>query len=375
MITVGLPACKGHTCNKVLLAFSSILRILHRGASQPISSSFAPSSSIMAVSPHSPDATSFGSSDIIPYPEWRIHTVENARKAGMGDVGKPMSWVLWTDKGLGETLLGNIRHHRQAFLEEMQYKTTTIPFDIYGSDDESDEDSEMEWDGWMRDMERQNQVKKRSEKVSRDSESRRAQTPTSQLPSPPLSEASPSESPRVRSPSLAGSIGCYPHGHYPNIGNVIGAHGYPYAELSYSPEGIESTTVSTVGVGVGSSSRRRSSTVSTLATATKHDKGKQVRERLPSISIYNARAYPRTVCASVGVPCTPVTPVRHAHSSSNLRMASPPYESDAAESPVHPMPSSPSGRQSTFMRGMSVRAGKLVRGLESAIDFVDEKRV
>lgn len=272
-----------------------------------------------------------------------------------------MAWVLWTEKGLGETLLGNIRHHRQAFSREMRYKTSTFPSHIYGSDDESDEDSEMEWEGWIRDLERQSQVRERSEKASGSAASRQAYTLSSMcssLPSPPLSEASPSGSPRIRSPSLSGS---YPHARYPNIGNVIqasGSQGYRSMELPRSPENIKSTTVSTVSVGMAPSSRRRSST---LSTKRDHDKGRQDRLSIPVVG------------TSTGMRWSPRTSVRHAHSSSNLRSS--PYGSDTAESPGHGGPSSAPKRQSTFMRGMSLRAGKIVRGLESAIDFVDEKSV
>ena len=360
------------SCNKPLSAFSSILRILHRHASHPISSSFVPSSSIITVSHNS-----FASYDTIPYPEWRINTVENARKAGMGDVGKAMAWMLWTEKGLGESLLGNIRHHRQAFSREMQYKPT-IPPDIYcGSDDESDDDSEMEWDGWMRDLERQSRVKHHSDKVARSS--RQAHIPASaSLPSPPLSEASPTGSPRVRSPSLSVSqLGASSFIQYPNIGNIIQARGYRSTEHPHSPENIKNTTVSTVSVGMVPSPRRRSSTLLSELGATKrdHGKGKQDREPFPAIPANGIRVNARTVSVSVGLQSSPSASVRHARSSSNLRVSSSPYGSDAAESAGHPGPSSPSKRQSAFMRGMSLRAGKLVRGLESAIDFVDEKSV
>jgi hypothetical protein len=361
------------TCNKPLSAFSSILRILHRQASHPISSSFVPSSSIITVSPHSSATSSFAAYDTIPYPEWRINTVENARKAGMGDVGKAMAWVLWTEKGLGESLSGNIRHHRQAFSREMQYKP--IPPDIYcGSDDDSDDDSEMEWEGWMRDLERQSRVKHSSRS------SRQAHIPvSSSLPSPPLSEASPSGSPRVRSPSLSVSqLAAGSFTPYPNIGNVIqarGARDYRSTEYPHSPENIKSTTVSTVSVGMAPSPRRRSSTLlGELGATTRrdHGKGKQDQEPFPSIPINGIRVNARTVSVSTSLQCSPSASLRHARSSSNLRVSSSPYGSDAAESVG---PSSPSKRQSAFMRGMSLRAGKLVRGLESAIDFVDEKSV
>ncbi|KAG8213060.1 hypothetical protein J3R82DRAFT_11452 [Butyriboletus roseoflavus] len=336
-----------------------VLDMLDDHASYPISSSFV-SSSIITVS-HSPMSspvgTSFLSYDTIPYPEWRINTVENARKAGMGDVGKAMAWVLWTEKGLGETLLGNIRQHRQAFSREMQYKTSTIPSHIYGSEDESEEDTEMEWEGWMRDLKRQGQVK---EKARRSGAS---MSP----PSSPLSDASPSGSPRVRPPTLAVSHlppSSYPHAQYPNIGNVIQAS-YRSTEFARSPDKIKSTIVSTVSMGMASSSRRRSSTLSADTRKREQDKGKQDREpSFPSVPVGGART------ADPQRP--PNTTVRHVHSSSNLRMSSP-YESDAALPPGHPGSTWPSKRQNAFMRGVSVRAGRIVRGLESAIDFVDDK--
>lgn len=303
-----------------------------------------------------PVATSLDAYETIPYPEWRINTVENARKAGMGDVGKAMAWVLWTEKGLGENLLGNIRHHRQAFSREMRYKTSTAPSNIYASEDESDEDSEMEWEGWMRDLTRQSEAKERTEKA-------RSMSPP--LPSSPLSEGSSSGSPRVRTPSLPVShlgAGSYPR--YPNIGNVIqasGSHGYRSTELARSPEKIKNTVVSAVSMGMGSSSRRRSSTLS--AEAEQREDG---RARFPSV--------PEGARTAGSLHWSSETSVRHVHSSSNLRMQSS-YGSDAAQHAGHSESTWSSKRQSAFMRGMSLRAGRIVRGLESAIDFVDDKSV
>lgn len=286
----------------------------------------------------------------------------------MGDVGKAMERVLWTDNALEESLLG---HHRQASSHEMQH---TIP-DIY-SDGESDDESEMEWEGWMRDLERQSRVEQqsgKSEKARRSAASRQMHTligTSSSLPSPPLSEASPSCSPRVRSPSLsaAGSFGSQPHTQYPNISNVIhasGIHGSPR-----TPERMKNTTVSTVSVGMAPSSRRRSSTL--FAELGTRDKGKPDRVPFPSTSANGARATVRTVA---GLQYPPSASLRHARSSSNLRVSSSPYGSDVAECAGNPGPSPRPKRQSAFLRGMSLRAGKLVRGLESAIDFVDEKNV
>ncbi|KIJ66645.1 hypothetical protein HYDPIDRAFT_127846 [Hydnomerulius pinastri MD-312] len=381
-------------------AFSSILRILHRYAPHPISSSFLPSSSIITVANYwnrvpSPAITPFVYSspyDSVPYPEWRINTVENARKAGMGDVGKPLAWVLWTEKGVGDSLIGNIRKQRQAFSQEMQYKTSVIPSDIYSGydDSDSDGDSEMEWEGWMRDLERQGRVKQ-SDKDTTSAAFRQAQGRSSistPLPSPPLSEASSSGSPRGRTTSLSTpnpATGSHPHTYYPNISNVIQNHGageafsLHSAELARAPERIKTTTVSTVSVGPPPSPARRRSSTLTPGVGPKlmKDGGKSDAGQPSSISSMNG---PRVNLRTIREPSVhrsgPSTSVRHAHSGSNLGASS----SDVAEmhGPGDAETSSPgasSKRQSAFVRGVSMRAEKLVRGLDSAIDFVDGKNI
>ncbi|KAF8842078.1 hypothetical protein BDN67DRAFT_1067996 [Paxillus ammoniavirescens] len=372
-------------------ALSSILRILHRYAPHPISSSFLPSSSIITVANQgdgaSPAITPFLYSspyDAAPYPEWRINTVENARKAGMGDVGKPMAWILWTENGLGDSLLGNIRKHRRAFSEEMQYKTITIPSDIYpGSEcDGSDDESEIEWEGWMRDLERQGRVKQHSEKANESSTSRQTYTSTrmsTSLPSPPLSDTSSSGSPRGRVPSLS-----LPHPvtlplntrpvHYPNISNVIQTSEVSaYSDLPHSPEMNKTTTISTVSVGPAPPfSRRRSSTLTPgLLMRLGKDRDKQDAGSPSSISSMNGPYMDLgTNHFSLDQRSGPSTSLRHAQSSSNLGTLSSAHTSDVAESPS---PSGSSKRQSAFVRGVSMRAGKIVKGLDSAIDFVDGK--
>ncbi|KAF9223456.1 hypothetical protein BS17DRAFT_734300 [Gyrodon lividus] len=383
-------------------AFSSILRILHRYAPHPISSSFLPSSSIITVANHwdgvsSPAITPLVYSspyDAVPYPEWRINTVENARKAGMGDVGKPMAWVLWTEKGLGDSLLGNIRQQRQAFSQEMRYKTSTIPSDIYpgSEEDRSDDESEIEWEGWTRDLERQGRVKQQSEKASRSATCRqpctssRVSTP---LPSPPLSDASSSGSPRGRVPSLplphpvTGPLTSHPHVHYPNISDVIRTTGardaFDYSDLPRSPERMKTTTVSSVSVGPTPSSFRRRSSTLTAGIVMKLGRDKDRQDAGPSStsSMNGPHVNLRALRGSLDQRSGASTSVRHAHSSSNLRISSSP--SDVAESHGHARhteaspPSASSKRQSAFVRGVSVRAGKIVKRLDSAIDFVDGK--
>ncbi|KAH7927954.1 hypothetical protein BV22DRAFT_1031290 [Leucogyrophana mollusca] len=388
-------------------AFSSILRILHRYAQPPISSSFLPSSSIVAMANYwnnvsSPAITPFVYSspyDSLPYPEWRINAVEAARKAGMGDVGKPMAWVLWTEKGLGDSLLGNIRRQRQTFTQEMQYKSNSLATSLC-SDDESDTDgeSEMEWEGWMRDLERQSRTKlpgrtSRSPLGSRQGLS--VSHSSSPLPSPPLSDSSSPGRPRNRTPSLTlprssttGSISYPTSPPYPSIDTLM--RNPPSREefsrvsndFPRAPDRMKTTTTSTVTVG-SAPARRRSSTL-TPGIVAKLIKDKEKPDRAPHS--------PNGSSSSGGrVLHNPVTPraaqkdlVRHARSGSNLRMSSPPPQRDGPQSSI-PLPPNdgersnaggPSGKKRNdggrrIMREMSMRAEKLVRGLDSAIDFVD----
>ncbi|KIK80657.1 hypothetical protein PAXRUDRAFT_158082 [Paxillus rubicundulus Ve08.2h10] len=381
-------------------ALSSILRILHRYAPHPISSSFLPSSSIITVANQwdgaSPATTPFLPHFAVPYPEWRINIVENARKAGMGYVGKPMAWVLWTEKGLGDSLLGNIRKHRRAFSQEMQYKMITVPSDLYPGSEcgGSDDESEMEWEGWMRDLERQGRVKKHSEKVNESLASTQTHTSTRMsisLPSPPLSDTSSSGSPRRPVPFLP-----LPHPvavplnarlvNYPNISNIIKTTCISEASscsgLAHSPERIQTTTVSTVSVGPSPpSSRRRSSTL-TPGLLRRLGKDRDKRDAgSPSgfVSMNGPHIDLGTIHGPLDRQKVPGTSLRHAQSNSNLRTSSSPYMFDIAESRGHlghaepPSRSGSSEHQSAFVRGVSIRAGKIVKGLDSAIDFVEGK--
>jgi len=247
----------------------------------------------------------------------------------------------------------------------------------------------------MRDLERQCVVKQQSEKASRSAASTQARIRSSMsvaLPSPPLSDASSCGSPRGRVPSLSLPEAATAHSyiHYPNISNVIqttsthDSTSYPSTgtDLPRSPEKIKATTVSTVSVGPPSSSfRRRSSTLTPgLLPKLSKDKDKQVAEPPSSISSMNGpRLNLQNIRGSSAQRSGPGTSVRHTHSGSNLRMSSSPHTSDVAESrgrPAHAEtspPSTSSKRQSAFVRGVSVRAGRIVKRLDSAIDFVDGK--
>ncbi|KAF7424872.1 hypothetical protein PC9H_010183 [Pleurotus ostreatus] len=233
-------------------AFNSLLRIFHRLAPDPIESTFVPGLSSLTsasssplpsptvasrVYAHHPDspassqisligsttfshtaASSRGKSfrrdsqysiatntfGALPYPEWRVDIAVKAQKAGMGDVGRAMGWMLWgrtlTDendsmkaemhstrssgksKGSGSKQRKGKASSRKSVKSTHSTLTPTPsvrePADPYASDvsggvssdesdfglhesDESDGyNSEAEWQGWMADLHRQAQVRR-----------------------------------------------------------------------------------------------------------------------------------------------------------------------------------------------------------------------
>ncbi|KAF4596879.1 hypothetical protein EYR40_007430 [Pleurotus pulmonarius] len=233
-------------------AFNSLLRIFHRLAPDPIDSTFVPGLSSLAsasssplpsptvasrVYTHHPDSPASSQISLIgsttfshtapsnrgknfqrdsqysiatntfgalPYPEWRVDIAVKAQKAGMGDVGRAMGWMLWgrtlTDendsmkaemhstrssgksKGSGSKQRKGKASSRKSVKSTHSTLTPTPsvrePADPYASDvsggvssdesefglhesDESDGyNSEAEWQGWMADLHRQAQVRR-----------------------------------------------------------------------------------------------------------------------------------------------------------------------------------------------------------------------
>jgi hypothetical protein len=280
----------------------------------------------------------------------------------MGDVGKPLAFVLWSENTRRESSLHDIRNPRFAFSQGMSHKSSNSSF-AQCSDSESGEidgESEMEWEGWMRDLERQGSVKQHHtdhEKIIHfPSDSEHQPSSPSPLPTPPLSDASSQGSPRGHSP---------PHSPpaYPTINNVI-QYGDPFSrtslELRVPGPRVKNTTVSTVSVGTAphASPRRRSSTLTpgSLSRLMKErERGNTIR---PSTAINGSRT---------GASSSRGAHIRHAHSGSNLRSA--PTENLHRAQDAE---GSSSGKKKLgIVRGMSMRAEKLVRGLDAAIDFVD----
>ena len=86
----------------------------------------------------------------LPYPEWRIRTVNRAHQAGMGGVGKAMEWVLRNEIWSYEPVVR--RGSMSSRYDENGDANNMV--DQNGIEDLSD----LEWEGWTRDLERQSQM-------------------------------------------------------------------------------------------------------------------------------------------------------------------------------------------------------------------------
>jgi hypothetical protein len=280
----------------------------------------------------------------------------------MGDIGKPLALVLWSEKSRGDSLLHDTRNQRYAFSQGRTYKSSTGSYTPYSNSElgESDGESEMEWEGWMRDLERQGSVKQfqpdKSSHSPSDSENQMPSSfipPPPPLPSPPLSDASS----RGHSPPHSPSI-------YPIIGNVI-QHGDAFLGPSLDSRvsgKIKTTTFSTVSVGNASPPpRRRSSTVTPGSMS-----------RLMKDKDGGAVTVPRPSTAAVNGSSPRGAHIRHARSGSNLRSSPTNHGGSQGHRAQDVAEGSSGGKKKVgIVRGMSMRAEKLVRGLDAAIDFVD----
>jgi hypothetical protein len=206
------------------LAYTNLLRILHRSAAHPIRSAFIPAlPALTTPTPtptplHSPSSASYhpsrrssigtpqSTSPLIvpsltiqpafgahPYPEWRIGVVRRALRAGLGEVGKAMSYLMWGDlysdklngeKGfnpIGQTSRGrdadSTDTERESHTKDLSSddsnsfssRASPAPSDDpsgrcdieYSSEEET---SEAEWEGWMGDLVRQASVSEAKKK-------------------------------------------------------------------------------------------------------------------------------------------------------------------------------------------------------------------
>ncbi|KAL4062235.1 hypothetical protein J3A83DRAFT_4258974 [Scleroderma citrinum] len=359
-------------------AFANMLRVLHRYAPHPISSSFLPSSSLGDCSATPLQVTPLlheSSCTAIPYPEWRMNTVDTARKAGMGDVGKPMAWVLWPEMSLSNSFSHSIRKHRQELSQEATYPTSPIS-SCSSLDPESDVDSdsdssELEWDGWMKDLDRQFLVQEHATGFTKTVHTQ--SSISSSLSSPLLSDTSSgSQSERIhRLTSLHTTNSSW--WNLIQLSSNNGLQKVPSsenlsrssAEMACYPEIVKAAPVGTISVGSPPSSRRRSTTVSHgIVGKLTRDMDKFSLGQQPTISANDTPQNSRTQY-EVPLPKIPSHKIlRHAWSSSNLFSRSSHHLSEDSESIVlPPLPSVEPKHQASFMRCVPKRAEKPVRDL------------
>ncbi|TFK47030.1 hypothetical protein OE88DRAFT_1739060 [Heliocybe sulcata] len=306
-------------------AYTSLLRILHRHAPNSLSSSFLPSQSDSASS--------------VLYPEWRVNLVGRARKVGMGDLGPVLEWVLLGDESKNQ-------HKRRS-------ASWNAPDAEENEDEEEEPESEKEWEHWAGDLERQRRVRTESKKELYSSYERDAPA------SPPLPPM------RVFSPPPSSSV--FASGSHSGVGG-------PFTERGAMAMG-RTTTTSTVTAG----GRVRSTTVSVPSGAkppsSSHGKGPALK-----LSLFGGGSgrdgegvrYEWKPGEDKDVPAG----LRHATSLENVR-GSEGWDGRTLHSAVEAGPRIGGGKKKRLglVRGISVRAGaeRLVKGLDSALDFVEGK--
>ncbi|TFY50885.1 hypothetical protein EVG20_g11275, partial [Dentipellis fragilis] len=120
----------------------SLLRILHRSSSESTTSTFVPSPTVdEAQKPPTPPASPTiraltRKPHALPYPDWRVDVARKAQKAGMGDVGLAMGYIMWEPAP--------------------EDKPPLAQTSMFATDEDSDEsfDSEMEWERWEDEVKR-----------------------------------------------------------------------------------------------------------------------------------------------------------------------------------------------------------------------------
>ncbi|KAL5520931.1 hypothetical protein ACEPAF_2934 [Sanghuangporus sanghuang] len=406
-------------------SYENLLRILHRLAPHPLSSSFIPSRAPAAlpISPTSPRHRS-RSSVILPspidsersydssastffgvqYPEWRLALLQRCRMAGRGAVGSALSLAqahcLIATAGTCE-----LPHHplpRASSISEGLRRRAEQIFtsgtsededvskrsDVSGvhpwkealseGDDEDDEDddveSEVEWEGWFRDL---------------------ARRPTR----PPPFSTHGNRSKAVSPSSPSSSEADYDYMEVGGLARVRTLSTAPNPSKPTLPQRSRSSTISTAGTVFGSTytttttittyvdrvpDLRAPSASSSPPTWTQQSfAGTMPMPMPPSPSSSSPRNTPRTrrVHAAAGSPVTGV-PMRMTPPQSISGPASrAPSVSGSEMSSSVGDGSGGSGRNSgiggvkRIVRGVSIRnafsAERFVRGFENALDFVD----
>lgn len=129
----------------------------------PTPSPIAPASPTSSPPPFSFAPPSQFSHFGVQYPEWRIAVFARARKAGLGDVGPAMAHYIfggatetehyYHDLPRARSISEGIRRHAA---DGDFTSTASVPWmeEVEEGLDEDDVESEVEWDGWTRDLQR-----------------------------------------------------------------------------------------------------------------------------------------------------------------------------------------------------------------------------
>ena len=147
---------------------------------------------------------------VMPYPEWRVNVVMRAQKAGVGNVGEAMGWVLWNSGQSAVEACRNAASLRKRTLDgcrtakgeegamnavrhcqTLKVKGSGCGGDDDGGDgdssdalseigmmnDSEEEGSEVEWQGWMADLYRQRKVAAQQQRVQQQADEALDSTP------------------------------------------------------------------------------------------------------------------------------------------------------------------------------------------------------
>lgn len=371
-------------------AFANMLRVLHRYAPRPVSSSFLPSAELGDCLPTVPTTLSLDgcSRKSILYPEWRIDVAETARKACAGNIIKPLSRALWTEMDCTSSFSDSSGSRtRNKSWQEIHLQCGVIP-DCYrsgpesiaesvpdeaDSDSNSEVDSELEWEGWMNDLNRPTSVT--SEKIHSPSST------SSSLPSlrsemssnPPQKWNYPIALSNLSTTKSAGRS-------FDDQASSSMSQRTNSSEVLRESEAavhthrvLKTITMRTISSRAPlSSHRRRSSSVSPEGSAKLAQSFGQLNcGQPPAVSSTNGGYASFRALSDAGSPKSSAS-LRHVRSGSSLNLPPP----DISEGPTYISlkPSSsdtPSKSKHLFLRG----AERLVRGLDAALDFMDEKAV
>lgn len=297
--------------------------------------------------------------------------VDKAHKAGMGDLGLAMQVAL---RGVNTGTVGD------------------------GANSE-DDISDVEWEGWMRDLSRQRKVHRKSQ-AQKESMDAIVSSPLSSSPESDshyvIRSLASTLSPSFSSTSSSDQYGSHHHYRSTVIKRPQSPVGPTDGSQVASRKIMTNTITSTVTVGssakVTKNTRKRSSTVTAAPIGSKLLKKKETSgSSKPKLTVATSPTSDSFDDYELVPPITPGTAapaasadphprrtsiLRHVRSGSNLHRrreeSEPPLPNTA---PVQEEGSSTNGssqrKRMGLVKGVSLQAEKFARGLDSALDFVD----